>query len=100
MAETADNGRYYVYGLVDSAARRQTKDDLLSSFHVGKGSGDRWQHHQRDELRDLRREMNLVSKPCWTRAVRRRFRRDRGLTRLSYSVSQILIISAGMGTTS
>lgn len=70
MAKTVGSGRYYVYGLVDPAARRQTKDDLLSIFYVGKGSEDRWQQHELNELRDLRREMNLVTRGSKAERIR------------------------------
>ena len=36
MADVSDEG-LYVYGLIDPAVRRRTKDDLLSVFYVGKG---------------------------------------------------------------
>ncbi|MEU7922967.1 GIY-YIG nuclease family protein [Micromonospora zamorensis] len=40
-----ENG-YYIYGLVDPQALRETGDRLLSIFYVGKGTGARWSHHE------------------------------------------------------
>ena len=61
MVGVTDEG-FYVYGLIDPAVRRQTKDDLLSVFYVGKGKNERWHDHERDELLELRRELHLVTR--------------------------------------
>ena len=61
MADVTDEG-FYVYGLIDPAIRRQTKDDLLSVFYVGKGKNERWRDHEQDERRDLRRELHLLTR--------------------------------------
>jgi hypothetical protein len=70
MPRATDEG-FYVYGLIDPAARRQTKDDLLSVFYVGKGKNDRWRDHEKDELRDLRREMDFVTRGSKAERIRK-----------------------------
>jgi hypothetical protein len=61
MAAATDVDSYYIYALIDPAEKRATGDDLLSTFYVGKGRNDRLNDHERDELRDLDREMNIVT---------------------------------------
>lgn len=73
----ADNG-YYIYGLIDPAAKRRTKDDLLSIFYVGKGKNRRMFNHEKEALADLRAEMDLV--PCGSKAERIRTILERGET--------------------
>jgi len=62
---------FYVYGLIDPAVRRQTKDDLLSVFYVGKGKNERWHDHERDELLELRRELHLVTRGSKAERIRK-----------------------------
>lgn len=70
MADVTGNG-FYVYGLIDPAVRRQTKDDLLSVFYVGKGKNERWRDHERDELQSLRRELHLVTRGSKAERIRK-----------------------------
>lgn len=70
MADVTDEG-FYVYGLIDPAVRRQAKDDLLSVFYVGKGKNERWRDHEQDELRDLRRELHLVTRGSKAERIRK-----------------------------
>lgn len=53
---------YYLYGLVDPQALRETGDRLLSIFYVGKGTRARWQQHERDVLSDLRAEVERLER--------------------------------------
>jgi hypothetical protein len=69
MADITEDG-FYVYGLVDPAVRRQTKDNLLSVFYVGKGKNERWRDHEQDELQDLRRELHLVTRGSKAERIR------------------------------
>ncbi len=70
MADVTDEG-FYVYGLIDPAIRRQTKDDLLSVFYVGKGKNERWRDHEQDERRDLRRELHLLTRGSKAERIRK-----------------------------
>ena len=70
MVGVTDEG-FYVYGLIDPAVRRQTKDDLLSVFYVGKGKNERWHDHERDELLELRRELHLVTRGSKAERIRK-----------------------------
>ena len=72
-----DDG-YYIYGLIDPAAKRRTKDDLLSIFYVGKGITRRMFDHEREVLANLRAEVDLV--PRGSKAERIRDILERGET--------------------
>jgi hypothetical protein len=69
---------YYIYGLIDPAMKRRTKDDLLSIFYVGKGKNRRMFNHEKEALADLRAEMDLV--PHGSKAERIRAILERGET--------------------
>jgi len=56
-SSTDANREYYVYGLVNPVELQRTRSDVLSIFYVGKGTGDRANQHERDVLRDLRKEL-------------------------------------------
>lgn len=69
---------YYIYGLVDPRALRETGGDpLLSVFYVGKGKNDRWAMHERDVLNTLTREELLLERRS-SKAERIRMILDRG----------------------
>jgi len=70
VADVTDEG-FYIYGLIDPAVRRQTKDDLLSVFYVGKGKNERWRDHEQDELLELRRELDLVTRGSKAEHIRK-----------------------------
>jgi hypothetical protein len=70
MADITDEG-YYVYGLIDPAVRRQTKDDLRSVFYVGKGKNERWRDHEQEEKLALRRELHLVMRGSKAERIRK-----------------------------
>jgi hypothetical protein len=70
VADVTDEG-FYVYGLIEPAVRRQTKDDLLSVLYVGKGKNERWRDHEQDQLLDLRRELHLVTRGSKAERIRK-----------------------------
>jgi hypothetical protein len=57
-----DQRVYYVYGLIDPQAMRDTHDELLSVFYVGKGRGSRAEDHENDVRRALTREAELLER--------------------------------------
>jgi hypothetical protein len=67
---TTDDG-YYVYGLIDPAVRRRTNDDLLSVFYVGKGRNSRMFNHEKEQLKALRDEMDLVTRGSKAERIRK-----------------------------
>jgi hypothetical protein len=69
---------YYIYGLVDPRALRETGDDpLLSIFYVGKGKGSRWAFHEKDVHAALVREQERLERRS-SKAERIRKILDRG----------------------
>ena len=50
---SVDGPKWYVYALVDPLVLKQTGSQLLSVFYVGKGSKDRAEFHEKDELKAL-----------------------------------------------
>lgn len=68
---------YDVYGLIDPKARRETGDDLLSIFYVGKGKDLRWREHEK-EVRQKWEKEELLLERRGSKAQRIREILDRG----------------------